>query len=158
MRNSLSRRRFGLCCAGMGISALAGPPIVARATSIPELMEREPPMLETLKWAPHVHKAIQNVINANGQYSSTYNPQRRPYVVVDWNNTAIVGDAQETLFLYMLEHFSFLMRADEFRHLIHVHAFAHPLPAPFVNMAGQPVSFPVLVDDLIEDLKGFIEQ
>ncbi len=154
MRNSLSRRRFGLCCAGMGISALAGPPVVARATSIPELMEREPPMLETLKWAPHVHKAIQNVINANGQYSSTYNPQHRPYVVVDWNNTAIVGDVQETLFLYMLEHFSFLMRADEFRHLIHVHAFAHPLPAPFVNMAGQPVSFPVLVDDLIEDYRA----
>lgn len=146
MRPVLHRRTFGL-----GLTALLAAPTTGRATSIPDLMDRPPPELEELKWHPPLREAIQALINAHGHYSDTYNGNAPPYVVMDWNNTAIVGDVQQTLFLFMLEHFCFLLPAQKFRSLIHVHASSHPLPAPFANLAGQPVTFPDLVSDIVED-------
>ncbi|GAN71612.1 hypothetical protein [Acetobacter syzygii] len=146
MRPVLHRRTFGL-----GLTALLAAPATGYATAIPDLMDRPPPELEELKWYPPLRQAIQALINANGQYSEHYNASSPPYVVMDWNNMAIVGDVQQTLFLFMLEHFCFLMPAQKFRKLIHVHASSHPLPAPFTNMAGQPVAFPDLVADIVED-------
>lgn len=146
MRPVLHRRTFGL-----GLTALLAAPAAGRATSIPDLMDRPPPELEELKWHPPLREAIQALINAHGHYSDTYSGNAPPYVVMDWNNTAIVGDVQQTLFLFMLEHFCFLLPAQKFRSLIHVHASSQPLPAPFANMAGQPVTFPDLVSDIVED-------
>ncbi|MCP1242472.1 lipoprotein pyruvate-formate lyase [Acetobacter lambici] len=146
MRPVLHRRTFGL-----GLTALLATPTIGRATGLPDLMDRPPPELEELKWHPPLREAIQALINAHGHYSDTYNGNAPPYVVMDWNNTAIVGDVQQTLFVFMLEHFCFLMPAQKFRKLIHVHASTHPLPAPFANMAGQPVTFPDLVTDIVED-------
>ena len=146
MRPVLHRRTFGL-----GLGMLLAAPTAGRATGLPDLMDRPPPELEELKWHPPLREAIQALINAHGQYSETYNTSSPPYVVMDWNNTAIVGDVQQTLFMFMLEHFCFLMPAQKFRKLIHVHAASHPLPAPFANMAGQPVVFSDLVDDIVED-------
>ncbi|MFT9418567.1 lipoprotein pyruvate-formate lyase [Acetobacter sp.] len=146
MRPVLHRRTFGL-----GLTALLAAPTAGRATSIPDPMDRPPPELEDLKWHPPLREAIQALMNAHGHYSDTYNSNAPPYVVMDWNNTAIVGDVQQTLFLFMLEHFCFLLPAQKFRSLIHVYASSQPLPAPFANLAGQPVTFPDLVSDIVED-------
>lgn len=142
---TLSRRLFGL-----GAASLLAMPRAWAATP-PEMQERPPPQLDTLKWNPPLHTAIQALVNTHGRYSKTYDPQSRPYVVSDWNNTAIVGDAQQMLFLFMLEHFSFVLPVLDFRQLFHGLAPTGPLPAPFVNLHHQPVLFDALVDDIAED-------
>lgn len=112
MRPVLHRRTLGL-----GLTALLTARTIGRANAQPDLMDRPPPELEELKWHPPLREAIQALINAHGQYSETYNANSPPYVVMDWNNTAIVGDVQQTLFLFMLEHFCFLMPARRFHKL-----------------------------------------
>lgn len=149
MHPALHRRTFGL-----GLATLLASPFPARATPPPEQMEPSLPELEELKWYPPIREAIQLLANTHGHYSEHYNPASPPYVVMDWNNMAIVGDVQQTLFLYMLEHFCFLMPASTFRTLIHVHASSSPLPAPFFNMAGQPIVFGDLIADIVEDYRA----
>ena len=149
MSPALHRRTFSL-----GLATLLASPAPGWAAQPPDLMEPPMPELEELKWYPPIREAIQALANAHGHYSEHYNPTSPPYVVMDWSNMAVVGDVQQMLFLYMLEHFCFLMPAQKFRALIHVHASAAPLPAPFANMAGQPVSFSNLVADIVEDYRA----
>lgn len=147
MPSSLSRRSFSF-----GLTGLLAAPAFARASSFTPA--ETPPMLETLKWAPKTRTRVQAVMSEYGQYSEKYDQAHRPYAVFDWDETAIVGNVQETLFHYMLEHFSFLLPAHEFRHLIHTHMPEKALPAPFTTMAGKPVSQPLLVEDILEDYRA----
>ena len=149
MSPALHRRTFSL-----GLATLLASPAIGHAAPPPDLMDPAMPELEELKWHPPIREAIQALANAHGHYSEHYNPTSRPYVVMDWSNMAVVGDVQQMLFLYMLEHFCFLMPAQKFRALIHVHTSSAPLPTPFTNMAGQPVSFNNLVADLVEDYRA----
>ncbi|MCP1229747.1 lipoprotein pyruvate-formate lyase [Acetobacter indonesiensis] len=141
----LPRRSF---CFGLAGSLAL--PSLANAHSF-DPSDVPPPALETLKWAPKTRAAIQAVINEHGHYSENYDVNRRPYAVFDWDETAIVGNVQDTLFHYMLDHFSFLLPTSDFRHLIHTHASDRPLPKPFTTIKGKPISLSLLVQDILED-------
>lgn len=145
----LSRRSFGL-----GLTGLLALPRNALAASPMMTSDVPPPTLEVLKWAPATRAALQSVMDAHGQYAEGYDANQRPYAVFDWDETAIVGNVQETLFHYMLEHFSFLLPADQFRHLLHTGGADKPLPAPFKNLAGQPIIFSDLIHDILEDYRA----
>ncbi|MFT8308986.1 lipoprotein pyruvate-formate lyase [Acetobacter malorum] len=149
MLPSLSRRSFGL-----GLTGLLAAPRIAQASTPIMTSDVPPPTLEVLKWAPATRAALQSVMDAHGHYSEGYDANQRPYAVFDWDETAIVGNVQETLFHFMLEHFSFLLPAEQFRHLLHVGGSEHPLPAPFKNLAGQPIIFSELIQDILEDYRA----
>lgn len=93
-------------------------------------------------------------MDKHGHYSEGYDPDQRPYAVFDWDETAIVGNVQETLFHFMLEHFSFLLPADQFRHLLPMGGSERHLPEQFKNLSGQPIIFSDLLQDILEDYRA----
>ncbi len=51
------------------------------------------------KWAPNTYKSMQKLIDENGVKSPAYNSAKKPYVVFDWDNTAIMNDTEEALYM-----------------------------------------------------------
>lgn len=49
------------------------------------------------RWEPEVHAALQEMIVSHGVLSPTYDPDRPPVAVFDWDNTCIRGDIGESL-------------------------------------------------------------
>lgn len=147
----LTRRSFSL-----GLAALVTTPAARAYAHNYDPSDLPPPTLETLKWAPKTRAAIQALLTAHGQYSRSYSPTQRPYVVFDWDETAIVGNVQFTLFHYMLEHFAFLLPAHEFQALLHAHSPNQTLPAPFTTVEGKPLSLHALVQDILEDYRALL--
>lgn len=160
MQPSLSRRSFGLSLFGLGLTGLPALPRAAQAASSPSMAspvmtsDVPPPTLEILKWAPATRRALQTLMDAHGHYAEGYDPTQRPYAVIDWDESAIAGNVQETLFHYMLDHFSFLLPAAQFQHLLDTGMGETPLPAPFRNMAGHTISFSGLRQDILEDYQA----
>jgi phosphoserine phosphatase len=95
------------------------------------------------------YKLLNKLILENGKHSRSYNPQRRPYVVCDWDNTSAFGDAEETLTYYMLDNLSYTLSVPEFRHAARL-GVPHG-PSKLRNDEGKPVMFDDLVDDLVDD-------
>ncbi|MFT9384425.1 MAG: lipoprotein pyruvate-formate lyase [Acetobacter orientalis] len=144
----LSRRSFSL-----GLAAMAAAPHMAQAHNY-DPSDVPPPTLETLKWAQKTRASLQALMVAHGQYSAHYDHKKRPYIVFDWDETAIVGNVQLTLFHYMLEHFAFLLPAHEFQKLLHSHGAEKLLPLPFTTQDGKRLSLHTLVQDILEDYRA----
>jgi len=58
-------------------------------------------------WDPNVRKSLVSLIKDYGIKSKNYNPACPPYVVLDFDNTSIVGDISNNLMTYMVEHLIF---------------------------------------------------
>ena len=56
----------------------------------------------TGNWDPFNKKQIENLINQFGKASKSYNPEKPPYVVFDWDNTSIFLDIEEATLGYQL--------------------------------------------------------
>ena len=61
------------------------------------------------KWAPNTYKSMQKLIDENGVKSPSYNSSKKPYVVFDWDNTAIMNDTEEALYQYQIFTSSFCL-------------------------------------------------
>ncbi len=61
----------------------------------------------TGNWDPFNKKQIENLINQFGKASKSYNPEKPPYVVFDWDNTSIFLDIEEATLGYQLENLLF---------------------------------------------------
>lgn len=61
----------------------------------------------TGNWDPFNKKQIENLINQYGKASKSYNPEKPPYVVFDWDNTSIFLDIEEATLGYQLENLLF---------------------------------------------------
>lgn len=78
-------------------------------------------MLETFKqltpknWAPRTYQALCDVIAAYGNESSSYNPDKPPYVVFDFDNTSAIMDIEDLLMLYMLLHLNYKLTPEQFQ-------------------------------------------
>lgn len=140
-------------CFSLGLAAALSAPRMARAHNF-EPADVPAPTLETLKWAPKTRAMLQALMAAHGQYSEHYDTAKRPYIVFDWDETAIVGNVQLTLFHYMLEHFAFLLPAHEFQKLLHSHGAEKLLPPQFTTTDGKRLSLHMLVQDILEDYRA----
>lgn len=92
---------------------------------------------------------LNRLILENGRHSPGYNAARRPYIIVDWDNTSAFGDAEETLTWYMLDNLSYTLSVSEFRRAVSMSVPAGE--SKLLNEAGRPVVFDDMVADLIED-------
>ena len=92
---------------------------------------------------------LNQLILEKGKHNPTYNPQRLPYVVCDWDNTSAFGDAEETLTWYMLDNFSYALSVGEFRNAVSMNV-PHG-PSKLLNNEGRPVVFDDLIEDLVDD-------
>ena len=67
-------------------------------------------------YAPAVRQALEKLIKENqNQQVEKYG---KPYIVTDWDNTAIIFDSQQCLFLYQAENLCYRLTPEHFAEVI----------------------------------------
>ena len=98
----------------LGVFTSRAAQAAASKSKIPVL----PKVLDSGKWAPVSQQRLQAVIDEVGSASRKYNPNKRPYAVFDWDNTSIMNDTEEALFMYQINTLSFAMPPEVFAQAI----------------------------------------
>ena len=109
------------------------------------------------KWAPNTYKSMQKLIDENGIKSPNYNSSKKPYVVFDWDNTAIMNDTEEALYQYQIENLAFKLTPEEMGALVAKNVPAGAFLKDYNNAAGQPVTLEALVADIVSSYKYIYE-
>jgi len=124
--------------------ALAAVPLAASAkdSSAPA------PGLDPAKWSPRNHAALSALIARHGKHSPRYDAKRKPYAVFDWDNTAIMNDTEEALFMYQINTLSFRLSPAEFGAILRQNVPEGPFSADYNNSAGQAVTLADIAADL----------
>lgn len=109
------------------------------------------PILPPLKISPALRARLITLMRTHGRGNADFDPGRRPYAVFDWDNTSIMNDCEETLFLTLIERFAFRLSPADFAGALRLGVPAGPLAAAYRNGAGVPVAFADLAADLDAD-------
>ena len=148
----MKRRQFiqSLTAASaLGVFTSRAAQAAASKSKIPVL----PKVLDSGKWAPVSQQRLQAVIDELGSASRKYNPNKRPYAVFDWDNTSIMNDTEEALFMYQINTLSFAMPPEVFAQAIREGVPAGNFKADFKNADGKPVGLEAVANDLTEDYR-----
>ncbi|ATF16145.1 haloacid dehalogenase-like hydrolase [Brevibacillus sp. HB1.1] len=108
-------------------------------------------MLDKGKWAPATYQAVHELIEKNGVKSATYNAKKKPYVVFDWDNTSIMHDTEEALFVYQINHLAYKLTPEEFGKVIRTNVPEGPFSDSYKNVDGKPVTLDAIATDLVAD-------
>lgn len=108
-------------------------------------------LLDPGKWATPAHQRVQAVISQFGAGGPAYNPKKRPYAVFDWDNTSIMMDTEEALFMYQINHLAFALDPEAFGKAIRKGVPEGDFMADYKNAEGQAVSLASISDDLVAD-------
>lgn len=127
----------------------AAPFVLSRAAAEP--IEPPAPDLPPLKISPALRMRLLALMRAYGRGSADYDPARRPYAVFDWDNTSIMNDCEETLFLTLIDTFAFRLSPAEFSEVVRLHVPDNPLAGAYRTVSGAPVAFAHLAADLEAD-------
>lgn len=101
------------------------------------------------KWAPNTYKSMQKLIDENGVKSPNYNSAKKPYVVFDWDNTAIMNDTEEALYQYQIENIAFKLTPQEMGDLVKKNVPKDPFLKDYNNAAGQSVNVDAIAADIV---------
>lgn len=143
---------FGMFVICMILSASLGAAASEKGIWTPQ--KREGHYIQVLdkgKWAPDTYKAVQNLIDRSGAGSPGYDPNRKPYVVFDWDHTSIMNDTEEALFLYQIDQLAFNMQPEEFYEVIKKNVPIGPFSHEFKNLQGDAVTLEEIAEDLKRD-------
>ena len=64
-------------------------------------------------WEPNVKYVINQLFDAYGRNSKSYNPEIRPYAVFDCDNTISLTDVQEQLLIFQAENLRYAVRPED---------------------------------------------
>ena len=103
------------------------------------------------KWAPATRIAMQKFIDTYGTKSSNYNAAKKPYVVFDWDNTSIMNDTEEALFMYQIQNLAFKLSPEEFGKIVTKDVPQGSFNKEYNNLAGQSVTIEAVNNDLVSD-------
>lgn len=135
-----TRRRF--FSQGTAAVAMATLPLGASAKAAPA------PGLDSAKWSSRNHAVLRALLAQYGKHSPRYDAKRRPYAVFDWDNTAIMNDTEEALFMYQINTLSFRLTPAEFGAILRQNVPAGSFGADYNNSAGLPVTLEDIAADL----------
>lgn len=107
-----------------------------------------PVALDLGKWVPRSRLQIEALIARHNKHSASYQAERRPYVVFDWDNTAIMNDTEEALFMYQINKLAFKMTPAEFSAVIRKGVPTGAFADDYKNVDGQPVTLDAIAVDL----------
>lgn len=123
----------------------------ARAEPSEPLAGAGDPILAPLKISPALRTRLLGLMRSHGRGNADFDPARRPYAVFDWDNTSIMNDCEETLFLTLINRFAFRLAPPEFGAALRSGVPAAPLAGTYRNAAGAAVAFADLVTDIEAD-------
>lgn len=127
-------------------AALVGVPAIGHAA-----VKNADVGLDRAKWAPRNRALVTELIAAHGSSASGYKTARRPYAVFDWDNTSIMNDCEEALFMYQINTLSFKLTPVEFSAIIRQNVPPGPFAADYKNAAGGVVDLESICSDLDAD-------
>ena len=110
-------------------------------------------VLDSGKWAPVSRNRLQAVIDELGSTSRKYNANKRPYAVFDWDNTSIMNDTEEALFMYQINTLAFAMPPEVFAKAIREGVPPGDFKSDFKNAEGKPLSLDAIANDIAEDYR-----
>ncbi|MED4584558.1 haloacid dehalogenase-like hydrolase [Brevibacillus choshinensis] len=114
-------------------------------------------VLDKGKWAPATYQAVNELITKHGVKSPSYNPDKKPYVVFDWDNTSIMNDTEEALFVYQINHLAYKLTPEEFGKVIRTNVPEGPFADGYKNADGKQVTLDAIAADLESDYKFLYE-
>ncbi|KQL44781.1 phosphoserine phosphatase [Brevibacillus choshinensis] len=114
-------------------------------------------VLDKGKWAPATYQAVNELITKHGVKSPSYNPDKKPYVVFDWDNTSIMNDTEEALFVYQINHLAYKLTPEEFGKVIRTNVPEGPFADGYKNADGKQVTLDAIATDLVSDYKFLYE-
>ncbi|MGL6064615.1 MAG: hypothetical protein ACRC0S_05985 [Fusobacteriaceae bacterium] len=101
-------------------------------------------------WNKTIYEKIKELII---EYRIDGENKEKSYVVFDWDNTSIVNDIEEALFIYMLENIEFRIEPELFLQLIKKDIPTDNFNNKFNNSEGKPVNINMIEKDIISDYK-----
>lgn len=110
-----------------------------------------PQILDKGKWAPATYQAVNDLIAKHGVKSPGYHPNKKPYVVFDWDNTSIMNDTEEALFVYQINHLAYKLTPEEFGRVIRTNVPEGPFAEGYKNADGRQVTLDAIATDLVND-------
>ena len=139
------RRTRILLAATLGLTALLTVACSRPATTA----TAAPTTLIQGNWDPFNKASIETLINTYGKASASYNPARRPYICIDWDNTSCFWDTEEATLVFQLQNLVFAATPDQMDAAIRkgIDPAVTFVPA-YNNRAGQPVNIDLLAKDI----------
>ncbi len=107
-------------------------------------------VLTPAKWAPENYKSMQSLIDTSGKNGPSYNSQNKPYAVFDWDNTCIMNDTEEALYMYQIENLAFKLTPAEMGALVRKNVPDGPFIKDYNNAAGQQVTLDAVATDIVD--------
>lgn len=114
-------------------------------------------LLDQGKWAPATYKQVQSMIDKYGIKNAKYNPKKKPYAVFDWDNTSIMNDTEEALFVYQINNLMFKLTPEEFDEIVSKNVPAGEFSKDYINADGQRVTLEAITSDLSADYQYLYE-
>lgn len=141
-------------------TAFASRPSAAAVHAAPAMAGTEQELegfLPPLKISPALRRRLLSLMAPHGRGAPGYQPHRRPYAVFDWDNTSIMNDCEETLFLTLIDRFAFRLSPADFAQVVRLDVPQGPLAAAYTTLAGAPVTFADLATDIEADYAALAE-
>ncbi|MDR3048913.1 MAG: haloacid dehalogenase-like hydrolase [Elusimicrobiota bacterium] len=106
-------------------------------------------------WDTNTRAQIQKMITLNGNTSKTYDANKKPYAVFDWDQTCIFNDTEEALFRYMIQNVLFKATPKEFAKALKegIPDTKKAFDKEFNNKAGKSINLDLMSADLEKDYK-----
>ena len=145
-RPAKTLRRAFLGSSAAAAAALAAIPALALDNGSAAAL----PALDRGKWSERNH-AVLTAFLGQVQSVALRNPGRRPYAVFDWDNTAIMNDTEEALFMHQINTLSFKLTPPEFANIIQQNVPPGPFSAEYKNSEGKVVTLEDIAADLDVD-------
>jgi phosphoserine phosphatase len=134
-------------------SLLAAPAIATtvQAATRHDITPFEP--IDPARWSAFNAGEINRLLQTVGKASKGYNPNKKPYAVFDWDNTCIMNDCEEALFVYQIEHLAFKLTPDGFAQVVRQGVPAGVFKDDYKTVDGKPVQAEDLAADIEADYR-----
>lgn len=108
------------------------------------------PLLSVQHWDGFNREQINQLIQRNGKQSPHYDAQHPPYIVTDFDNTAIFLDIEEATLIYQLENLRFKVTPLQLQQIISKNIKIDSFVPKYNNQKGQPVNIEKISADIIQ--------
>ncbi|MGT2549066.1 haloacid dehalogenase-like hydrolase [Acinetobacter geminorum] len=101
------------------------------------------------QWDTFNFDQLNQLIATYGKDNPNYNPDKRPYIVTDFDNTSVFLDIEEATLIYQLEHLAFNVTPEQLNQIIRKGISSQNFEAAYNNQQGQAVNIDKIAPDII---------
>ena len=111
------------------------------------------PLLAKQNWDVFNREQINQLIQRYGKQSPHYDAQHPPYIVSDFDNTAIFLDIEEATLIYQLENLQFKVTPEQLQQIIGKDIKTSNFVPEYNNQQDQPVNIEKISADIIQSYR-----